>query len=1837
MKAFLLGSLVVALLLASLAEAQTNLTPTWSVGVSGWKVRHGAAVGVDGTIYVTADGSFDAGHDIYTSPALLHALRPDGSLKWTFTGADGAASAPTVGPDGAIYYGARQAPDGYARFHAVNPDGTQRWRKEWYEVVIGNAAVSQDGRVLAISHLGNLWRFEADGTANALTWTDVIGSEKDDWATPVVAADGTVYFGERTTVLQALTPAGESKWSFRPNSTLTGLAIAPEGTVYVCAGGGLMCALNPDGSERWRIARSSDLRCAPAVGADGTIYLPAAVLGGPSETGELLRLGRAGELLGTNTFAGAINKTPALAADGTIWVTDASGKLSVVGADGQLVGEYGAAGLGAAPVITPDGLVIVTTAGRAAIAFQGAFAATNGWPMLGRDAQRSHHDTTAVPPIAPLAVEATTNQLDGIRVTWSEALETQATYEVWRSATANLAEAVRIARFLGPSLSHTDTNAAAGLPYRYWVRGQNGVGTGAFQGPATGLRLTPAAGGEMWHYSLPGFAWLGLAISPEGAIYLSGNNVNGSFPGTDNSRVVALSPTGEERWAVALGGLLAGPPVLGARGEVYVVARDWVSGRGLLLALGSGGTNLWQISDSSIFRPPVIGTGGELYAVTEQYGEGLPSGTGRNQYVFNPDGITLWSSTNNWTAPSPQGAAPPLLTGDLQLWLGGSTGLELFRPAAAQVWYNTAVGAYPTGMAPAPGGGIYAVSSKGLYALGSDGSVRWSILGTNFGSGPVLNPGGSLYVGTWTNAVLALTAGGAQEWVTPADGAVTATPVVGQDGGLFFGTLSGTLHAVNADGLPRWQFQADAPIRTAPALTPQGHVIFGTDGGMVWGLRADTALAASPWPKYQRNLANQGHAEGVVGTPGTPSNLVADVQSPGGTVVHLSWTNAAEAWGYEVWRAVGGDFAQAQPMATNLTVSLRFDDDLTRAGIEYGYWVRGVNATGAGPFVGPVLARQTNLLWGVPTGYATFTPVVAADGTVFVASHADASGNYRSELAAYDREGNRRWALDTGESITGAPTLGATGQLVYPIGALDGALRAVTPDGQIAWTIPVAKGPVSDPAVDAYGTTYVVGPTVGAIPYLSAVSVDGVRLWQKACGSALDHAVITPEGTICVAGGTTLYGFDPGGSIRWQQKSGTRTWGTPALNGAGELLAALNVVASCNLVRLTADGLPLATNQVPLVRWTPDREPVVAADGSVYYIYDRLLVAFDGTGTLRWTNRLQTVSTYGLPNVPALDAAGHVYVAGLKELITVDSSGVEKQRLELGRSPTAPPVLTPDGLLYVALHNRLYAIRALAGLDPQAPWPMYRHDPAGTASRHQGVPPPAEPVLLTPVPYANQVRIGCQSGAVAAALELLRNSTPDFATATLVAAGRAGQPFTDDTPPTNGVTYYYWARFRNTGGTSEAVGPVEMAAVEVPVRWFAEIPGALTNPPAVGPDGTIYTCTGSRLVALNSDGSTKWQIDGVSGAPAVTPDGAVVLRSGDRVHSLSATGGTNWVLEGITTLRVVPALGADGRAFVPGVGEELVAVSNPGSPLWRVNLGYYIGNSPSVAADGSVVLLASNSQLLRLNPDGTTNLTATLPDSYSMTSAPVLDAEGTVYLPTGSSRALVATRADGSPKWRLASTESVLTLPIVGVDGTVFAGYSISNAAYTVGGPEPRYLKQIAAVRGDGSVRWSFTTVAAPSSSVLGANGLLLVAAGSNLFALSADEGKLRWQLDSPNGQAFGPPILDLDGTLYAPVVGGILALKLDAGPAPSAWPMHRQNPRQSACIQRLTAPQLRMLRTPTGQPELELLAPNGGVILQSPDLQSWQRLGHQPPISGPAVWSLPSSQPCGFYRVVSP
>lgn len=69
-------------------------------------------------------------------------------------------------------------------------------------------------------------------------------------ASPVIAADGTIYVGSADFNLYAISPDGTRKWMLTTDASVGSAAIGPDGVIYVGVGENLY-AVNPNGTKKW--------------------------------------------------------------------------------------------------------------------------------------------------------------------------------------------------------------------------------------------------------------------------------------------------------------------------------------------------------------------------------------------------------------------------------------------------------------------------------------------------------------------------------------------------------------------------------------------------------------------------------------------------------------------------------------------------------------------------------------------------------------------------------------------------------------------------------------------------------------------------------------------------------------------------------------------------------------------------------------------------------------------------------------------------------------------------------------------------------------------------------------------------------------------------------------------------------------------------------------------------------------------------------------------------------------------------------------------------------------------------------------------------------------------------------------------------------------------------------------------------------------------------------------------------------------------------------------------------------------------------------------------------
>jgi PKD repeat protein len=320
---------------------QTNIS-IWNYN-TGTITYSSPTIGTDGTIYI---GSNDKN---------VYAINPDGTLKWIYTTGSMIESSATIGADGTIYIGSCDK-----KLYALNPDGTLKWTYITEDEIYGSVTIGADGTIYFGSADKKVYAINPDGT---LKWTYTTG--KVILGSAVVGADGTIYIGSSDKKIYAINPEGKLKWTYTVKSAIYGVAIGADGTIYIGSNNNLY-AINPDGTLKWTYnTNNSTFRSTPAIATDGTIYIAY------YSNNNLYAINPDGTLKWTYTAKNYINGSPALGADGTIYIGSSDNKVYAINPDGTLKWTYTTGNIiNSSPAIAADGTLYIGSSDGKLYAFK---------------------------------------------------------------------------------------------------------------------------------------------------------------------------------------------------------------------------------------------------------------------------------------------------------------------------------------------------------------------------------------------------------------------------------------------------------------------------------------------------------------------------------------------------------------------------------------------------------------------------------------------------------------------------------------------------------------------------------------------------------------------------------------------------------------------------------------------------------------------------------------------------------------------------------------------------------------------------------------------------------------------------------------------------------------------------------------------------------------------------------------------------------------------------------------------------------------------------------------------------------------------------------------------------------------------------------------------------------------------------------------------------------------------------------------------------------------------------------------------------------------------------
>lgn len=317
------------------------------------------AVDASGTAYIGADNG-----TVYAlSPA--HASAP----KWTFDTGARVESSPSLSPDGTkVFVGS----DNGNLYALAASTGKQLWVTNLGSQVRASPLVSSDGATLYIPSVdGVLYGINTSDGSTKFTFNPGQGSmptsvaaspdggtlyvvvgdqmygvpasgptatsnntafylDGNGTTTPSVDANGNIYVGTDRGQLDSFTPTSTTpRWVFTVpgGAAITSTPAFVNGYAVFGAGSKYIYAVNEStGQQVWQSLTGGAINSSPAVASgNNTIYIG-------SSDGTLYGLSQSGTVLFHRSFGSAIDSSPALAPDGTLWVSTRGGTVFRLGA-----------------------------------------------------------------------------------------------------------------------------------------------------------------------------------------------------------------------------------------------------------------------------------------------------------------------------------------------------------------------------------------------------------------------------------------------------------------------------------------------------------------------------------------------------------------------------------------------------------------------------------------------------------------------------------------------------------------------------------------------------------------------------------------------------------------------------------------------------------------------------------------------------------------------------------------------------------------------------------------------------------------------------------------------------------------------------------------------------------------------------------------------------------------------------------------------------------------------------------------------------------------------------------------------------------------------------------------------------------------------------------------------------------------------------------------------------------------------------------------------------------------------------------------------------------------
>jgi outer membrane protein assembly factor BamB len=244
---------------------------------------------------------------------------------------------------------------------------------------------------------------------------------------------------------------------------------------------------------------------------------------------------------------------------------------------------------------------------------------------------------------------------------------------------------------------------------------------------------------------------------------------------------------------------------------------------------------------------------------------------------------------------------------------------------------------------------IYVGSSSYLYAINSEGSLKWKCkTDWSISSSPAIGSDGTIYVGSNDGYLYAINPNGSEKWKYQTGDSNNPVVAIGSDGTIYVGSYDGYLYAINPNGSEKWKFQTGDSIYSSPAIDSDGTIYVGSNDGYLYAINSN---GSEKW-KYQLQIGSWIASSPTIGSDGT-----IYVGSNDGYLYAIN-SNGSEKWKYQT-----GDWIYSSPA---------IDSDGTIYVGSYDGYLYVINPDGS-------------LKWKYETGRVYYSsPAIGDDGTIYV-------------------------------------------------------------------------------------------------------------------------------------------------------------------------------------------------------------------------------------------------------------------------------------------------------------------------------------------------------------------------------------------------------------------------------------------------------------------------------------------------------------------------------------------------------------------------------------------------------------------------------------------------------------------------------------------------------------------------------------------------------------------------------------------------------------------------------------------------------------------------------------